>query len=445
MKGKIPVRGSKKQSGGRISLCMITRDEEHFLAQCFNSVKPLVDEIIVVDTGSTDRTVDIAGSYGAKIYHHVWEDDYSKHRNQSISYATGEWILIMDADEVIASRDVGRVRAILNSVHAEGFLFTLRNYENKFDLANLQINPNDYEEGKGYPGFIPQDLIRLFKNDPDIYFTGKVHETVTKLFQESGKLVCNTGIPIHHYGKVRKDRLYQKQQIYLRLGEDKVRENPDEPMAYKYLADQYLELGMPDSALEVTDKGLALFPDMIELHFNRGLALSRMQQLREAKIEYQWVLDRKPEHLGACHNLAQIYFSEDQFKEVVELLTKGIDLGLCHPAVYFLLGRVYDAAGNWEKSLEQFDRALEIQPNCPDVNCYKAVIFLNRNMYDTALNALEKEIEISGNLAGAYTLLGQMSHELKDLKSAVQFFQKVLTIKPDDPTAKNYLRQNAGQ
>ncbi len=445
MKGKISVRGSKKKSGGRISLCMITRDEECFLAQCLNSVKTLVDEIIVVDTGSTDRTVDIAGSYGAKIYHHAWEGDFSKHRNQSISYATEEWILIMDADEVIAPRDLDKVRQILNSVGAEGLMFTLRNYENKLDLANLQINPNDYEEGEGYQGFIPQDLIRIFKNDPDIYFAGKVHETVTKSFHVSGKLVYNTGLPIHHYGKVRKDRIYQKQQIYLRLGEDKVRENPDDPMAYKGLADHYLELGMPDRALELTDKGLALFPDIIELHFNRGLALNRMQQLGEAKIEYQWVLDRKPEHLGACHNLSQIYFSEDQFKAVVELLTRGIDLGLCHPAVYFLLGRAYDAVGNREKSLEKFDRVIEMQPDFPDVNCYRAVIFLNRNMYDAALSALEREIEIGGNLAGAYTLLGQMSHELKDLKSAVQFFQKVLTIKPDDPTAKIYLQQNAGQ
>jgi glycosyltransferase involved in cell wall biosynthesis len=427
----------------KISLCMITKDEEDFLSQCFDSVKNLVDEIIVVDTGSTDGTVDIAATYGAKIYQHPWEDDYSKHRNQSIAYAGGEWILVMDADEVIAPGDIDKIRSMLHSMEAEGFKFTLRNYENDYNLANLTTNPNDYEEGEGYPGFISQDLIRLFKNDPDIYFTGKVHETVTKSFQDSGKLVFNTGIPIHHYGKVRENRIHQKQQIYLKLGKDKVLKNPNDHIAYKGLADQYLELGMPDEALEVLNRGIALFPDMVELRFNRGLALDRLNRPEEAKIEYVWVLERKPDHLGACHNLAQIYFSEDQFKAVVELLTRGIDLGLCHPAVYFLLGRAYDAAGNWEKALAKFDRVLEMQPDFPDVNCYKAVIFLNRNMYDAALQALEREIEIGGNLAGAYTLLGQMSHELKDLESAAQFFQKVLTIKPDDPTAQNYLRQNA--
>ena len=81
---KRPVKGGQK-----ISLCMIVKDEERFLPQCLNSVKGYVDEIIVVDTGSTDRTVDIAKRYGAKIYHHPWENDFSKHRNLSISNATG--------------------------------------------------------------------------------------------------------------------------------------------------------------------------------------------------------------------------------------------------------------------------------------------------------------------------------------------------------------------
>lgn len=443
MKGKILVSASRVKTEERISLCMITRDEEYFLSQCLNSVKTLVDEIIIVDTGSTDRTVDIAVSYGAKIYHHAWEGDFSKHRNQSISYAGGDWILIMDADEVIATRDFDKIRAILAQIEADGVMFTLRNYENNYNIANLTMNPNDYEEGKGYPGFIPSDLIRLFKNDPDIYFTGKVHETVTESFQKSKKIVYNTGIPIHHYGKVRNDRVSRKQEIYLKLGEDKILENPEDPIAYKGLADQYLELGMPYDALELLNRGVALFPEIVELHFNRGLALDRLRRANEAKKEYLWVLERKPDHLGACHNLGHIYFRENQFNKTIDVLNGAIASGVMHPAVFVLLGRAYDAVGEPEKALTSFDRALEIQPNCPDVNCYKAVIFLNRNMYEAALNALGMEIEVDGNLAGAYNLLGQMSHVLKDLDSATKFFKKVLTIKPNDLTAKNHLKQIA--
>jgi len=380
----------------RISLCMIVRDEEDYIGPCLESVKHLVDEVIVVDTGSQDQAIEIAESYGAKVYHHPWEDDFAKHRNQSISYAKGDWILIMDADEVLAQRDIHKIKDLLCSAKAEGFMFTLRNYEVDPNLANITLNPDDYKEGLGYPGFIARDLIRLFKNDPEIRFSGKVHETVTESFRHSGKTYHKTDIPIHHYGKVRKDRVLQKQKRYLSLGEARLKENPFDPIAYKGLADQCLELEMPDKALKVLDQGVGLFPNMLELRFSRGLALDRLGRAEEAKKEYQWVLERRPGHLGACHNLGQIYFGEHLFDKTIELLNRGIDLGLGHPAVYFLLGRGYDAAGNQEKALQYFDCVLEVQPDFPDVHCHKAVIFLNNNQYEAALSALEKEIATGG-------------------------------------------------
>ena len=84
---------------------MIVKNEEDCLGRCLKSVCDHVDEIIIVDTGSTDGTVEIAKSYGARIYHHPWENDFSKHRNQSLSYATGDWIFILDADEELFPED----------------------------------------------------------------------------------------------------------------------------------------------------------------------------------------------------------------------------------------------------------------------------------------------------------------------------------------------------
>ena len=82
-----------------ISACLMVKDEEELLGQCLWSIRQLVDEIIVVDTGSTDKTVEIAKRFGAKVFHHPWEDNFSVHRNQSLGYATGDWVLIIDADE----------------------------------------------------------------------------------------------------------------------------------------------------------------------------------------------------------------------------------------------------------------------------------------------------------------------------------------------------------
>src|SRR4030066_756382 len=96
------------QKTGRptISACMIVKNEEKFLAQCLKSIKDAVDEIIIVDTGSTDNTVEIAQSFGAKVYHHPWRNSFSEARNHSLSYATCDWILQIDADEALEQSDI---------------------------------------------------------------------------------------------------------------------------------------------------------------------------------------------------------------------------------------------------------------------------------------------------------------------------------------------------
>ena len=103
-------------SNPTISLCMIVKDEEKFLPTCLESVKGYVDEIIIVDTGSTDRTIEIARRYNAKIYCHAWENSFSKARNYSLKYATGDWILILDADEEIERKDAYKLRNVIKKL-----------------------------------------------------------------------------------------------------------------------------------------------------------------------------------------------------------------------------------------------------------------------------------------------------------------------------------------
>ena len=118
--------GSSKAIGSSrppfLSACMIVRDEENNLHRCLTSIKDVVDEIVVVDTGSEDRTVEIAKSFGAKVFHHPWEGDFSKHRNQSISYAKGKWIFIIDADEeLILDQPASVVQQLLRKIRSAAF------------------------------------------------------------------------------------------------------------------------------------------------------------------------------------------------------------------------------------------------------------------------------------------------------------------------------------
>lgn len=96
-----------------ISACMIVRDEEKNLPRCLDSIKDWVDEIIIVDTGSKDKTVEIAESYGAKVFHQEWQNNFSFHRNHSMDQANGEWLFIIDADEEVLPEDGMAMKAML--------------------------------------------------------------------------------------------------------------------------------------------------------------------------------------------------------------------------------------------------------------------------------------------------------------------------------------------
>src|SRR5436190_22371274 len=100
----------KLNPGQKLSLCMIVKNESKHLANCLESVDGVVDEIIIVDTGSTDNTIEIAEKYGAKVFHYKWHDDFGAARNEALKYASGDWVLVLDADEVLSDESKDKIR-----------------------------------------------------------------------------------------------------------------------------------------------------------------------------------------------------------------------------------------------------------------------------------------------------------------------------------------------
>jgi glycosyltransferase involved in cell wall biosynthesis/Tfp pilus assembly protein PilF len=142
----------------RLSVCLIVKNEEHFLAQCLNSVRGLASQIIVVDTGSTDRTVEIAREFGAEIYAFKWTDDFAAARNAALEHATGDWVLILDADEELPVAQHERLRADMKQADAIAFRLPL-------------VNRGQEAEGRS---FVP----RLFRNAPGNHYFGRIHEQI---------------------------------------------------------------------------------------------------------------------------------------------------------------------------------------------------------------------------------------------------------------------------
>ena len=185
-----------------LSLCMIVKNEERFIDQCLASVRDFVDEIIIVDTGSEDRTMEIAERHGAKIFMHPWIGDFSVARNHSLDHAGSEWILVLDADEKLALRDAVQLRDLIRNTTCQGFKLIQRNYLWDARVACSKPVPQDYEEGRDYSNCVDVPVIRLFRNCPLIRYHGRVHELVDPVFEARRLPFLFTDLVIHHYGKV---------------------------------------------------------------------------------------------------------------------------------------------------------------------------------------------------------------------------------------------------
>jgi tetratricopeptide (TPR) repeat protein/GT2 family glycosyltransferase len=206
--GEVQNPKSKVQS---LSVCLIVKNEEQFLAQCLKSVRGFAAQIVVVDTGSTDRTVEIAREFGAEIYSFAWCDDFSAARNAALEHATGDWILMLDADEELPATQHAKLVADMKNPNVIAFRLPL-------------TNAGQENEGRS---FIP----RLFRNAPEVFFHGRIHEQVFPSLVVHAKKWClktafGTAEILHHGYTKEMVRDRNKVERNLKLLRAAVRENP---------------------------------------------------------------------------------------------------------------------------------------------------------------------------------------------------------------------------
>lgn len=167
-----------------LSACLIAKNEQKLLGYCLESLVGLAHEIILVDTGSTDQTVAIAKSYGAKVIHTTWENDFSKARNLSLEHATMDWILVIDCDEMLAPSEATKIKILLEeNPPYEAFYFHADNWIQNQIVSSAII-------------------LRLFRNKPTFRFEGKMHEQISPCITAlygSSSLTC-VDISLNHYG-----------------------------------------------------------------------------------------------------------------------------------------------------------------------------------------------------------------------------------------------------
>ncbi|GGP09217.1 glycosyltransferase [Oceanobacillus neutriphilus] len=304
-----------------ITLCMIVKNEEAFLEKCLSSVENFADEIIIIDTGSTDNSIHIAHSFRAKVYRYEWDHHFAKARNEGITKAATEWILWLDADECLDIQDPEAYKKALENKKAN-MLF--------LPITNFVSNHLDSDDQASYLHYQP----RLFRNHQGIQFINRIHET---LDGEPERMTTDIfDLSILHYGYMeevteKKDKSARNKKILKLEAEN----DPHSPWVEYHLASEYyrdkkynkafkfvnqsifnflLEGQKPpsllyklkydilirtnslDQALPGIEKALLLYPDYVDLHFYKGLILIQQYDFQAAKACFEKCLELGEDH-----------------------------------------------------------------------------------------------------------------------------------------------------
>jgi glycosyltransferase involved in cell wall biosynthesis len=236
---KVP-KSNKSKRKILFSLCIIVKNEEKMLRDCLKSVDGLVDEIILVDTGSSDKTKEIAKEFGAKIFDFPWINDFAAARNESLKHATGEWILYLDADERVAPMNNKKLRNILQKADPKlgALLCTI-------ESIHYADDDNQALHRGAYP--------RLFRNlgYPKINFTGRVHEQISPSIRDAGLGMLGSDIVIKHEGyNTTKDVMESKIKRNYKLLIDHVNEEPTNAYAWYQLGQTLAQMKLNKEAEE---------------------------------------------------------------------------------------------------------------------------------------------------------------------------------------------------
>jgi len=308
----------------RLSLCMIVRDSARTLPACLESIRPWVDEMVIVDTGSVDETPRIVESFGGRLFHFPWCDDFSAARNESLRHARGDWLFWMDSDDTIPPECGRQLRGLIDREIPPNVLGFV-----------VQVHcPGGSEDGDADSDVTAVDHVKLIRNRPDLRFDGRIHEQVLPAIRRLGGEVAWTDLYVVHSGSDQgRAAQEKKRERDLRLLELELAERPEHPFtlfnlgmthvhgsrfeeaadylrrgiarsgpeeshlrkAYALLVFAKMRLDHHAAAFEACTRGRAMFPRDAELRFRQGVLLHELGKLEEARQAYLDVMDTKEE------------------------------------------------------------------------------------------------------------------------------------------------------
>ncbi|URR34980.1 glycosyltransferase [Thermosynechococcus sp. HN-54] len=334
-----------------ITLCMIVRDEAARLPQCLASVAGVVDEAVIVDTGSQDETVAIARDWGAQVYEVPWEEDFAAARNIALKYVTTEWVLVLDADETLTPS----FAAVLPEVCQQPNWLVVTLLRQELGV----VPPYTY-------------VSRLFRCHPDLCFQRPYHETIDDSVlalqqrQPHWQIGHVNGVAIVHSGYLGAQR-QQKQARAERIMRRHLEQHPQDAYLWSKLAGVYLAAGALDQAQHCLEQGLKVttLPPAVayELYYQQGNLYAERGQWQAAIQAYETAL-RTPT------------------PEVM------------HIATYLRLAEAQKQLKRWGDALATYDRLQALDPTCALAYQNQGALLLRLGQVRPALDKLRQAINL---------------------------------------------------
>jgi glycosyltransferase involved in cell wall biosynthesis len=354
-----PLAIGKPGRKGTLSLCMIVKNEEKYLVQCLKSVRDVVDEMIIVDTGSTDRTKDIARVFGATLYDFPWTGDFPPPQRIAGS-RHGRVDSDLDADEVISPLDYPELQQTAGAqilvsrrlLHRHPQLHQKRR-RSGMDAKCRRI------PGRGRRRVVKSAKVRLLTRNKKIFFSNPVHETLEGSLQKAGIPIYASKIVVHHYGKldVRKD--LKKGEDYYLLGKIKYENDPANMKYVLELAKQAQILNKLDEAVDMWQKLIALIQsaDKQSANYKNIVHMCQADPLSESYLQ-----------------LASAYLTQNRFAPALEAARKAMEGHIRSKEYIYVCAQCELVAGAPERMLPELENLLQSVPDYPPALLMTAVI-----------------------------------------------------------------------
>jgi tetratricopeptide (TPR) repeat protein len=381
----------KSKRKGSISLCMIARDEEELIGRALASVRDLVDEMIVVDTGSVDNTVAEATRLGARVFSFPWKNDFSEARNFALSKATREWILVLDADEEIDAGDRDRIHRLAAEGAHEAFIMRQWTYTRQEPGFGWAPSPPDSRMSMGCGGYYESQQARLFRNERLIRYEGAIHETLDWSLMAAHIPVREADVVIHHYGRMEETgRVCRKSFVYCAAEMSGAESRASNPRCLYEMAAQLLDLGKVDEALAHGEKAITLEPKAWELWNVAALAHLRRGEKEKALEYFHRALEIGRDIPELCNNLGVVLMERRESAEALALFERGLAVDPSDAELLRNAAVACARCGDLERGRAYIERSLSADPFAAHSHAIHADILQRLDDLGGAVEALEK-------------------------------------------------------